>query len=125
MPYRVCKTIDIENGHMLSKHPDACRFPHGHTRRIEFILEAADLDANEMVCDFKIIKDAVGAFLESLDHALCVNTDDPAFATLRALYGETPPVEAYPSSQRGRIETDLKNLKLRQPDGTTPGASRA
>ena len=88
MPYRVCKTIDIENGHMLSKHPDACRFPHGHTRRIEFVLEAADLDANEMVCDFKIIKDAVGAFLESLDHALCVNTDDPAFAALRALYGE-------------------------------------
>ena len=37
---------------------------------------------------------------------------------LRALYGETPPVEAYPSSQRGRIETMLKGLKLRLPDGS-------
>jgi 6-pyruvoyltetrahydropterin/6-carboxytetrahydropterin synthase len=88
MPYRICKTIDIENGHMLSKHPDACRFPHGHTRRVEFVLEADTLDDNEMVCDFKIVKDAVGAFLETLDHALCVNTDDPAFAELRARYGE-------------------------------------
>ena len=49
MPYRVCKTIDIENGHMLSKHPDACRFPHGHTRRIEFVLEAADLDGKHKI----------------------------------------------------------------------------
>jgi len=88
MPYRICKTIDIENGHMLSKHPEACRFPHGHTRRVEFVLEAASLDENEMVCDFKIVKDAVGAYLATLDHALCVNTDDPAFVELRARYGE-------------------------------------
>lgn len=88
MPYRICKTIDIENGHMLSKHPDACRFPHGHTRRVEFVLEADSLDAREMVCDFKIVKDAVGAYLETLDHALCVNTEDPAFPELRARYGE-------------------------------------
>ena len=88
MPYRICKTIDIENGHMLSKHPEACRFPHGHTRRVEFVLEAETLDDREMVCDFKIVKDAVGAYLDTLDHALCVNTDDPAFAELRARYGE-------------------------------------
>jgi 6-pyruvoyltetrahydropterin/6-carboxytetrahydropterin synthase len=88
MPYRICKTIDIENGHMLSKHPDACRFPHGHTRRIEFVLEADSLDDHEMVCDFKIVKDAVGAYLETLDHALCVNTADPAYDELRARYGE-------------------------------------
>ena len=49
MPYRICKTIEIENGHMLSKHPDKCRFPHGHTRRVELVLEADDLDENGMV----------------------------------------------------------------------------
>ncbi len=88
MAYRICKTIDIENGHMLSKHPDACRFPHGHTRKVEFVLEAQSLDAREMVCDFKLIKEAVGAYLQTLDHALCVNTADPAFGELRARYGE-------------------------------------
>jgi 6-pyruvoyltetrahydropterin/6-carboxytetrahydropterin synthase len=88
MPYRICKTIEIENGHMLSLHPDKCRFPHGHTRRVEFVLEAVDLDANGMVCDFKVVKDAVGEYVDSFDHALCMNTDDPMYATLKGVYGD-------------------------------------
>ena len=73
---------------MLSRHPDKCRFPHGHTRKVEIVLEAAGLDECGMVCDFKIVKDAVGEFLDSFDHALCVNTQDPMFETLKAAYGE-------------------------------------
>jgi 6-pyruvoyltetrahydropterin/6-carboxytetrahydropterin synthase len=88
MPYRVCKTIEIENGHMLSKHPDKCRFPHGHTRRVEIVLEADELDANGMVCDFKIVKAAIGDYLDTFDHALCMNTNDPMYATLKAAYGD-------------------------------------
>jgi 6-pyruvoyltetrahydropterin/6-carboxytetrahydropterin synthase len=88
MPYRICKTIEIENGHMLTHHPDKCRFPHGHSRRVEIVLEADELDVNGMVCDFKIVKDAVGDYLDTFDHALCVNTQDPMFATLRAAYGD-------------------------------------
>ena len=88
MPYRICKTIEIENGHMLTHHPDKCRFPHGHSRKVEIIIEADELDAHGMVCDFKIVKDAVGDFLETFDHALCVNTQDPMFNTLKTTYGE-------------------------------------
>lgn len=88
MPYRVCKMIEIENGHMLSKHPDKCRFPHGHTRRVEIILEADELDANGMVCDFKVVKTAIGDYLDTFDHALCMNTDDPMYGTLKAAYGD-------------------------------------
>lgn len=88
MPYRVCKTIEIENGHMLSRHPDKCRFPHGHTRKVEFILEAGDVDGNGMVCDFKVIKTAIGDYVDQFDHALCVNTDDPMFSTLKKAYGD-------------------------------------
>jgi len=88
MPYRICKTIDIENGHMLSKHPDKCQFPHGHTRKVEFVIEADDLDENQMVCDFKIVKDAVGQWLDTFDHALCMNTNDPAYGEFKARYGD-------------------------------------
>jgi len=88
MPYRVCKTIDIENGHMLSKHPGKCRFPHGHTRKVEFTLEAEHLNRNEMVCDFLAVKELIGDYLDVLDHAICVNTADPAYPELRARYGE-------------------------------------
>ena len=63
MPYRICKTFQVENGHMLAKHPDRYRFPHGHTRTVEFVHEADDLDANDMVCDFKVIKEVMREFL--------------------------------------------------------------
>jgi len=88
MPYRICKTLEIENGHMLSQHPDACRFPHGHTRKVELILEADDLDDRGMVCDFKIIKQAVGDYIDQYDHAMCMNTADPMYAAFKAQYGE-------------------------------------
>jgi 6-pyruvoyltetrahydropterin/6-carboxytetrahydropterin synthase len=87
MPYRICKIFEIENGHMLSKHPDLCKFPHGHSRKVELVVEADTLDDNEMVCDFKALKDAVGEYLQGFDHALCVNTRDPNFKNLSAAFG--------------------------------------
>ncbi len=88
MPYRILKSIEIENGHMLSKHPDKCQFPHGHTRKVEFVIEADELDENEMVCDFKIVKAIIEDYLDSLDHALCMNTADPMYAQFKKAYGE-------------------------------------
>lgn len=88
MPYRICKSIEVENGHMLSKHPDKCQFPHGHTRKVEIVMESSELDENQMVCDFKIIKTALGEWLDRFDHALCMNTDDPAYADFKARYGD-------------------------------------
>ena len=88
MPYRICKTFEVESGHMLSKHPDLCKFPHGHSRKVEFVLEADELDGNEMVCDFKSLKEAMSNFLKAWDHALCVNTQDPQHDVLKKAYGE-------------------------------------
>ena len=88
MPYRICKTLEVENAHMLSKHPDNCKYPHGHSRRIEFILESDNLDSNEMVCDFKIIKEACIDFVEKFDHAICMNTDDPKYQQFKENYND-------------------------------------
>jgi 6-pyruvoyltetrahydropterin/6-carboxytetrahydropterin synthase len=87
MPFRISKSFEIETGHLLSKHPDKCRFPHGHSRRVDIVLAADALDANDMVCDFKAVKAALGPFLDSLDHAFCLNTDDPQFAYFQKIYG--------------------------------------
>ncbi|MFT4149176.1 MAG: penicillin-binding protein 2 [Paracoccaceae bacterium] len=46
-------------------------------------------------------------------------------ALLRALTGGIPPLTAYPEAQRGRIETQFKELKLRDAQGNAPGSSRA
>ena len=44
-------------------------------------------------------------------------------ALLRALYGAVPPLEAYPTDQRGRMESLLNSLHLRGDDGAYPPAS--
>lgn len=88
MPFRIRKSIEVENGHMLSKHPDKCQFPHGHTRKVEIVIESSELDENQMVCDFKIIKAALGDWLDQFDHAMCMNTDDPAYPEFKARYGD-------------------------------------
>jgi len=86
MIYRVCKSFEIESGHMLSKHPGRCRLPHGHSRRIDIVIASEKLDGNDMVCDFKALKLAVEDYLDQYDHALMVNGNDPFIETLPEQY---------------------------------------
>ena len=44
---------------------------------------------------------------------------------LRCLAGDIPPLSAYPAPQRGRIETQFKEMRLRQREGDSPAQSRA
>jgi penicillin-binding protein 2 len=46
-------------------------------------------------------------------------------AILHALYGAVPPITAYPADQRGRMESLLRELPLRSPEGDAPDPSRA
>ncbi|MEI8079065.1 MAG: 6-carboxytetrahydropterin synthase [bacterium] len=117
MAYRVCKTLEIESAHLLSHHPAFCRFPHGHTRKVEVVLEADHLDANGMVCDFKDIKAAIQRAVEIYDHALCMNDTDPNFKKLQKIYGDR--VVAFsgePTSERmaevifAAVARDLRRL---------------
>ena len=88
MPYRICKTVTSDSAHLVSKHPGDCRFVHGHTRTIEVVLESDTLDANDMVCDFAVVKSLMERHVSAWDHALCINDGDPGYAELRRLYGE-------------------------------------
>ena len=87
MVYRICKMFEVESGHMLSRHPERCRFPHGHTRRVELVVESRELDENGMVVDFKALKIAVAELIDRYDHALCVHVDDPLYPALVEHYG--------------------------------------
>ena len=55
---------------------------------MELILEADELDAAGMVCDFKTVRESLGDYLGTFDHALCMNTQDPMFETFKQAYGE-------------------------------------
>lgn len=89
LKYRICKIFTVESGHMLSKHPGRCRYPHGHTRRIEVVVSSEELDANDMVLDFKSLKLAVSEYIERLDHAMAVNSNDPLLDAIRAIHPES------------------------------------
>lgn len=88
MPYRVCRRFTVESGHMLSRHPESCRFPHGHTRDIEFVVEADTLDENGMVCDFKALKMALEAYVDRYDHSMAINSQDPFLGAFQTAFPE-------------------------------------
>jgi len=80
--FRVAKTFEVEYGHRLSKHPEKCRFPHGHRLLIEVVVRGEQLDANDMVCDYKALKVLVTELVHRLDHAMAFNSEDPQLERL-------------------------------------------
>ncbi len=76
--YRIAKLFTFDAGHRLAKHPELCRFPHGHTYKVEVVLRGEALDAGDMVCDYQVLKTVVRRELERLDHAMILGAADPA-----------------------------------------------
>ena len=56
--------------------------------RSSSFLKREQPNRNEMVCDFLVVKEVIGDYLTSLDHAICVNTADPAYEELRNRFGD-------------------------------------
>jgi 6-pyruvoyltetrahydropterin/6-carboxytetrahydropterin synthase len=83
--YRIAKVFEVEYGHRLSKHPEKCRFPHGHSLRIEVVVRGRELDGNDMVCDYKALKVLVSDLVGRLDHAMALSSLDPELESLRAI----------------------------------------
>jgi 6-pyruvoyltetrahydropterin/6-carboxytetrahydropterin synthase len=88
MPFRIAKSFTVESGHLLTKHPGACRFPHGHSRTVEIVLVSDQLDDRDMVCDFKAVKAAAVHAVMQFDHTFALNTADPRCTEMRAAYGD-------------------------------------
>ena len=83
--FRIAKVFEVEYGHRLSKHPEKCRFPHGHSLKIEVVARGSELDDNDMVCDYKALKMLVVDLVDRLDHAMALNSDDPQLNGLKAI----------------------------------------
>ena len=83
--FRIAKTFEVEYGHRLSKHPEKCRFPHGHSLRIEVVVRGRELNGNDMVCDYKALKMLVVDVVDRLDHAMALNSNDPQLEGLAAI----------------------------------------
>ena len=63
--------------HILHGHEGKCKNLHGHTWKVEVVIESDRLDKVGRVVDFAVIKKELNSFLDTIDH---VHLNDlPAF----------------------------------------------
>ena len=133
MPFRLCRRFTVESGHMLSRHPERCRFPHGHSRTVEVVVAGDALNADGMLVDFKALKRAVAAHIERYDHAMAVNSEDPALSYLKETYpqeaivvfeGQEPTTEAMAHEIHTHVAAVLARGFEDGPYRIAPGAIR-
>jgi 6-pyruvoyltetrahydropterin/6-carboxytetrahydropterin synthase len=76
------KLFGFENAHVVRNcTSDRCsRSIHGHSYKVEVILEAHALDYGQMVYDFGLMKGHIRTLIDSFDHAICFwDKDAPAY----------------------------------------------
>ena len=94
--YKICKTFWIETGHFLTSQQvqSDCRMPHGHSRKVEIIVSAEELDQSNMVFDFQAFKAAFGEYIDSMDHAMYINTNSPHYEYFKNNFEKVIPFKA-------------------------------
>jgi 6-pyruvoyltetrahydropterin/6-carboxytetrahydropterin synthase len=116
--YRVCKTFWLETGHFLTSQQvqSDCKMPHGHSRKIEIIISANTLDDCNMVFDFQAFKAAFGDYIDSMDHAMYINTSSPHYKYFKENFKKVIPFEDKDPTSEAIAEQMFKyfekNLKI-------------
>lgn len=76
------KLFKFENAHIVRNcSSDRCRRSiHGHSYKVEVLLEANALDHGHMVYDFGLMKGTIRDVIDAFDHAICFwDRDDPDY----------------------------------------------
>jgi 6-pyruvoyltetrahydropterin/6-carboxytetrahydropterin synthase len=87
---RVCKIFTFDAAHQLIGHSGKCANLHGHTYRLEVVLEGVPLGPEHtsdegFVMDFAHLKSVVKErVIDKLDHAFIAMGNEPVLDTLRA-----------------------------------------
>jgi 6-pyruvoyltetrahydropterin/6-carboxytetrahydropterin synthase len=67
--YELSVKTRFSAAHRLRDYQGACAMVHGHNWDVEVFVRGAELDEAGLLVDFRVLKDAVRASLEQLDHA--------------------------------------------------------
>lgn len=71
--FKIEKRFSFPMGHRLSRHQGECVNIHGHNFDVLVGVKAKQLNSNDMVIDFKDLKEIVNYFLDMFDHSLTLN----------------------------------------------------
>ena len=79
---KIVKKFDVEMAHIVRNawSGRCARSLHGHTYTIELVIERIHgglFDAGRMIIDFGLIKEHLGPFVDSFDHATLLWSKDP------------------------------------------------
>lgn len=66
--YKVKVEAGFSAAHNLRGYKGKCEDLHGHNWKVEIAVEKSKLDKIGMVVDFRLLKEALNAFLEQFDH---------------------------------------------------------
>ena len=61
-------STDFSAAHSLPRHPGKCKNLHGHTYKVEVVVEGEKKEDTECVADFSEVKALVEEVLELVDH---------------------------------------------------------
>jgi len=78
VPYRVTVSARFEAAHNLIDYPGGPEPLHGHSYRVEAVLESKDLQQYDLAVDFRVARNALEAIAGELDYKYL--NEHPAFA---------------------------------------------
>ena len=82
--FEIKKTFNFCYGHRLYKDQGKCGHVHGHTGRVEIILEGERLDNLGMLKNFDDVKQKIGEWIDkNLDHKMLLAQEDPLSKLLK------------------------------------------
>lgn len=84
MSYEITRTLEFDAAHRVRQHESKCRTLHGHRYKVEVTAWARELDAIGRVIDFSVIKEKLGAWIDThWDHATILMITDPLVKALQ------------------------------------------
>ena len=88
--FKIRKLFKLEFAHCLSScYSDECKSVHGHSYKIEIIINSLSLNEDGMVMDFKKLKELVNReILHAFDHSLVLQDTPKMRKVLDALLGQ-------------------------------------
>lgn len=81
--YTIRKIFKFEMSHKLTScYSQSCKNFHGHSYLLELFFSSDKLNKDGMVIDFGEVKDRIGYYIDSWDHALVLNKEDEWVKTM-------------------------------------------
>lgn len=130
--YKLTTYTELELGHRLtSAYTGKCRHLHGHRYQVEIQLESVDLNKDQMVIDFKRLKEIVKEQLDDQwDHGFALCANDPLTPVIQQdkevsrfhVLPVNPTLEYMVKVWYRAVKGAIQNLKCSHPESIAPSA---